>query len=395
MNVGHKKSVYIKLFQRDSILMKIRERYIRKILTNFTLVVLVIWLGVYSFFNFLSEMSSIGQVNYTILEAIRYIALQIPEVAYKHASPVILLGCVLGMGHLATTNQLIVLRISGMSIFKLTVSTIKTALIFFIAVVIIGEGFAPFANEEADKGRSLALGISNASQSQEGFWIRDGRNFINVKKNIDGKIFNDVTIIEVNPSEVNSSNKISTVMTSEVATFDGKSKSLEMHKAEIVSIDGSNEIDRISIEEFDITLLEEPIPYIKKVSFDQDLIDSLKKEPEEMTWVNIHYQLQFLKDNKLRSEIFEVEYYKRLVKPITLVAMILLAMLFIFSSTRDVTLGRKIFFGIALGLSFELLSRISGAMALSFDINPFMSAFLPTIVVMVIAITLLIQKSMS
>ena len=58
-----------KQFQRDSILMKIRERYIRKTLANFTLVVLVIWLGLYSFFNFLSEMSSIGQVNYTILEA--------------------------------------------------------------------------------------------------------------------------------------------------------------------------------------------------------------------------------------------------------------------------------------------------------------------------------------
>ena len=97
--------------------MKIRERYIRKTLLSFTLVVLAIWLGVYSFFNLLSEMGSIGQVDYTTLEAFRYIALQIPEVAYKHASPVILLGSVLGMGHLATTNQLLVLRISGISIF--------------------------------------------------------------------------------------------------------------------------------------------------------------------------------------------------------------------------------------------------------------------------------------
>ena len=76
--------------------------------------------------------------------------LQIPEVAYKHASPVILLGCVLGMGHLATTNQLIVLRISGMSIFKLTFLTIKTALIFVIAIIIIGEIFSPILSEEAE-----------------------------------------------------------------------------------------------------------------------------------------------------------------------------------------------------------------------------------------------------
>ena len=357
--------------------MKIREHYIRKTLLSFTFVVLVIWLGVYSFFNFLSEMSSIGQLNYTSLEAFRYIALQVPEVAYRHASPVILLGCVLGMGHLATTNQLIVLRISGMSIYKLTMFTIKTALIFVIVIIAIGEIFAPIASDEAEKGRSKALGHSIESQSQEGFWIRDGENFINVQKNIDGKLFRDVTIIEVN-----SSNNIATVLTSEQVSFDGKS--LKLNNAEIFSIDGADDISFI-----------ESNSYNMPVSFDQDLIDSLRKDPEDLTTWNIIKQIQFLSDNKLRSGIFEVELYKRLIKPITLMAMILLAMLFVFGSTRDVTLGRKIFFGISLGLSFELLSRIGGAMALSLDFNPVMSTVLPTIVVLVIAITFLIRKSVS
>jgi len=357
--------------------MKIRERYIRKTLLSFTLVVLVIWLGVYSFFNFLSEMNSIGQVDYTSLEAFRYIALLIPEVAYKHASPVILLGCVLGMGHLATTNQLIVLRISGMSIFKLTFLTIKSALIFIIIIIVIGEIFAPIASDEAERGRSTALNLSIASQSQEGFWIRSDESFINVQKNIDGKLFSGLTIIEVN-----SSNKIETIMTSDNALFDGKS--LKMNNAEIFSIDGADDMSFI-----------ESNSYNMPVSFDQDLIDSLRKDPEDLTTWNIIKQIQFLSDNKLRSGIFEVELYKRLIKPITLMAMILLAMLFVFGSTRDVTLGRKIFFGISLGLSFELLSRIGGAMALSLDFNPVMSTVLPTIVVMVIAITLLIRKSVS
>ena len=246
--------------------------------------------------------------------------------------------------------------------------------------MLIGEIFAPIASEEAERGRSQALDIAIASQSQEGFWIRDGENYINVQKNIDGKLFSGVTIIEVN-----SSNKISSVMTSENATFDGKS--LDMKNTEIFSIDSNKIIDDISLKERN--------SYNKTVSFDQDQIDSLKKEPEDLTTWNIIKQIQFLSENKLRSGIFEVELYKRLIKPITLVAMILLAMLFIFGSTRDVTLGRKIFFGIVLGLSFELLSRIGGAMALSFNFNPVISAVLPTIVVMVIAITLLIQKSMS
>ena len=360
--------------------MKIRDRYITKTLRNYTLVVLLIWLSIYSFFNFLGELDRIGQADYTVLEAIKYIFLQVPEVIYKQASPIILLGCVLGMGYLATTNQLVVLQASGNSVFKLTALTIRTALIFVFMTIAFGEIIAPIASEEAEKGRTKALGENFASQNQEGFWIREGGSYLNVGSNIDGKLFTDVTIIEVN-----SSNKITSVVKSENAIFDGKS--LKMNNSDIFSIDYSKDINDISFKERN--------SYDKIVSFDQDLIDSLKKEPDELTTWKIIKQIRFLSDNKLRSGIFEVELYKRLIKPITLMAMILIAMLFIFGSTRDTTLGRKIFFGIALGLSFELLSRIGGAMALSFDFNPVMSAVLPTIIVMVVAIILLIQKSMS
>ena len=185
--------------------------------------------------------------------------------------------------------------------------------------------------------------------------------------------------------EVNSSNKIEGVIKSENAVFDGNS--LDMSGSKIFSINDSNVFENISLKERN--------SYNKTVSFDQDLIDSLEKEPKDLTTWTIIKQIQFLSDNKLRSVVFEVELYKRLVKPITLIAMILLAMLFIFGSTRDVTLGRKIFLGVALGLSFEMLSRIASAMSLSFDFNPLMSAILPSTIVMLISITLLIQKSMS
>ena len=361
--------------------MKIRDRYIAKTLLSYTLVVLLVWLSIYSFFNFLTELNSVGQKDYGILSAFKYIVLQMPEVAYNQASPVILLGCILGMGHLATTGQLLIFRVSGASILKITGITLKNALIFVIAIIAIGELLAPMSSNFAELSRSNALGDNIVSTSQEGFWIREGDSFINVKKNIDGKIFAGVTVIEVN-----SSNKIERVIKSENAVFDGISL-IDMNSTKIFSIDDSSVIDTISLKERN--------SYNKTVSFDQDLIDSLKKEPKDLTTWTIIKQIQFLSDNKLRSGVFEVELYKRLIKPVTLVAMILLAMLFIFGSTRDTTLGRKIFFGVALGLSFEMLSRIASAMSLSFDFNPLMSAILPSTIVMLISITLLIQKSIS
>ena len=358
--------------------MKIKDRYIANTLLTYSIVVLLVWLSIYSFFNFLAELNTVGTANYTILEAFKYIVLQLPEVAYDQVSPVILLGCVLGMGHLATTGQLIILRASGISILKITWLTLKNAIIFLIFLTLIGELVAPTLTTYAENERSNALGQNSLSSSQDGFWIRDGDNFINVENNVDGSLFNGITVIELNKS-----NKIERVIESKSAIFDGQN--INMDSTNIFSINSTNLFDDIALKERNL--------YKKRVAFDQDLINSLEKEPKNLTTLTIVKQIQFLTDNKLRAEVFEVELYKRLVKPITLVAMILLAMLFIFGSTRDATLGRKIFFGVAIGLSFELISRIGGALALSFDFSPLLSAFIPAMAIMIIATIALINKS--
>ena len=359
--------------------MKIKDRYIANTLLTYSIVVLLVWLSIYSFFNFLAELNTVGTVNYTILEAFKYIVLQLPEVAYDQVSPVILLGCVLGMGHLATTGQLIILRASGISILKITWLTLKNAIIFLIFLTLIGELVAPTLTTYAENERSNALGQNSLSNSQDGFWIRDGDNFINVENNVDGSLFNGITVIEVNKS-----NKIERVVESKSAIFDGQN--INMDSTNIFSINSTNLFDDIALKERNI--------YKKRVTFDQDLIDSLEKEPKDLTTFTILKQIEFLTDNKLRAEVFEVELYKRLVRPITLVAMILLAMLFIFGSTRDATLGKKIFFGVALALSFELISRIGGALALSLKFSPLLITFVPAIAIMIIATTVLINKSM-
>ena len=360
--------------------MKIRDRYIAKTLLTYTLVVLLVWMSIYSFFNFLAELNNIGTESYTILEALKYITLQMPEVAYNQALPVILLGCILGMGHLATTGQLLIFRVAGLSILKITWLTVKNALIFIFVIILFGELLAPISTKYSEIVRNNALSGFTMVTSQNSFWIRDGNNFINVENNIDGQLFSEITVIEVN-----SLNEIERVIKSEKALFDGKS--LDMSSNEIFTISKQGFFDSISLKERN--------SYNKTVSFDHDLVESLEKEPKDLSILTIIKQIQFLSDNKLRSGVFEVELYKRLARPVTLISMILLAMLFIFGSTRDVTLGRKIFFGVALGLSFELISRIGGALALSLDFSPLFSSLLPPVLVMIISITLLTKKSIS
>ena len=360
--------------------MKIRDRYIAKTLLMYSLLVMLVWLSIYSFFNFLSELNSVGTLNYTILEAIQYIILRVPEVAYEQASAVILLGCVLGMGHLATTGQLLIFRVSGLSILRTSWIAVKNALFFIIILIFFGEVFAPIMTNYAESERSNALGQASLSKDDSGFWIRDGNNFINVENNIDGSLFSGITIFEINQS-----NQIERIINSESANFDGQS--LNLNETDIFSITTNNFFEKIGLKERN--------KYNKGVAFDQDLIASLEKEPKDLSSITLIKQIRFLTENKLRAGVFEVELFNRLVKPLSLIAMILLAMLFIFGSNRDATLGRKIFFGVAIALSFELISRIGGAMALSFDFSPLFSSFAPSLVVIIITISILINKSTS
>ncbi|MDC0621219.1 LPS export ABC transporter permease LptG [Candidatus Pseudothioglobus singularis] len=358
--------------------MKIKDRYIAKTLLSYTLVVIVVWLSIYSFFNFLSELNSVGKANYTILEAFQYIVLQMPEVAYDQASALILLGCILGMGHLATTGQLLIFRASGVSVFKITWLTIKNAMIFLFILILVGETLAPALTHYAENNRSNALGEFTLAESQDGFWIRDGDNFINVENNIDGSSFKGITIIEVN-----NENRIERVINSDSGFFDGKS--INLNDVNIFSINIINKLENI--------LFKERFEYAKGVAFDRDLIASFEKKPEDLSTFTIVKQIQFLTENKLRAGVFEVELFKRLGKPVSLLAMILIAMLFIFGSTRTVTLGRKIFLGVAIGLTFELISRISGALSLSYEFSPFLSSFIPSLLAIIIAVMILIKKS--
>ena len=248
--------------------MKIRDRYIAKTLLIYSLVVTVVWISIYSLFNFLSELNAVGTSNYTILEAIKFILLRIPEVAYDQASALILLGCLLGMGHLATTGQLLIFRVSGLSVLRTVWITVKNALLLIFLLILIGEVLAPFLTKHAESERAIALGQFSLSNDQDGFWIRDGDNFINVENNIDGSLFTGITIFEVNKS-----NKIESIINSESASFDGKS--LNLNETDIYSISSKNKFENIDLKERNT--------YNKSVTFDHDLIASIEKEPKDLS----------------------------------------------------------------------------------------------------------------
>lgn len=357
--------------------MKILDRYITKTLLFYTLSVMLVWIGIYALFNFIDEVDLIGQQNYTALSAVIYVAADLPAIIYSHSSVIILLGCLLGLGHLTSTSQLIVVRGCGISIMQIAKKVVISALMFIFVIIFLGEFVAPITIEYAESYRAKALG-RNVSTSQQGFWLKDGNTIINAKKNFDNSVFGEVTLIKLN-----SVNQLDSIFYSDKAAFN--KGNLKLDKTKHYQLKQTEKFTDIQSKDYQ--------KYSTKVLFNEALIDALKKEPEELSSWELYKHTSFLADNDLASESFEVELYKRMVKPLTLVAMLMLSMLFIFGSLRDATQGKKIFLGVVISLFFELSSRIGSAVSLRFDYDPLFSASIPTIIVLIIAFLLLKKKS--
>ncbi|MDC9714938.1 MAG: LPS export ABC transporter permease LptG [Gammaproteobacteria bacterium] len=358
--------------------MKILDRYLTKTLLFYTLAVMAVWVGVYALFNFIDEIDLIGQQDYTLLSAVIYVVADLPAIIYSHSSVIILLGCLLGLGHLAATSQLIVIRGCGVSIMKIAQKVVNVALMFIFVVILLGEFIAPITTQYADSYKAKALGRSVSTSSQKGFWLKNGNTIINVKKKFDSSVFGDVTLIQLDKNH-----QLEAVLYTDKAIFDDNDLNLGNTKHYQLS----------QTEKFTDIQLKNHQEYTTKVSFDQTAIEALEKDPKELPSWELYQHIGFLADNNLTSQAFEVELYKRMVRPVTLIAMLLLSMLFIFGSLRDATLGKKIFLGVIISLFFELSSRIGSVISLRFDYDPLFSVSAPTLVVLAIALFLLKKKS--
>ena len=358
--------------------MKILDGYITKTLLKYSLSAMVILVSVFAFFKFLEEVNDIGRASYTLLDAVIYIGFLLPKITYEVSSVIILLGAVLGLGHLAANSELIVMRGSGVSIIKITKITLRVSISFVILAIILGEFIAPWSYNQAQIYRAKALGETIVTSSQQGFWIKDKDNFVHVERNLDGKVFHNVTLIKKK-----SANLLDSVVYSDKAILD--KGNLALQKTSYYQVDNTGKFTKIK--------QEHRKQYRSKIAFNQDLIDSLKKDPRELSTIQLFKHIRFLSQNSLSTGDYEAEFYKRIMKPITLVAMILLIIPFVFGSLRDASLGKRIFLGIVISLIFHQFSKLGIWMPKIFNLDYFLSASLPTLIVLIFALLMLYRTT--
>lgn len=347
--------------------MNILDRYIGQAVITGVASVLIIFIVLYELFAFAGDVDMIGRADYTVWSLIQYSLLRIPQHIYELFPLSMLLGTMLGLGWLANHNELVIIRMAGVSLLRIVASVMKTAIMLMLLAMVIGEGIAPALNQYASEQRIKLLHRQINVNTSYGLWARDGETYINVNR-----VENDGRLIGITLYQFAEDNFIERQINARQAIYNGDHWLLQSVR-ETIHKNNSFTVNNVKDMKW-------------KTLLDLDMVKIVALRSELLSIWKLNSYINYLKNNDLEYTKYELVYWVKLFAPFTILAMVLLAVPFVFGSVRHISIGKQILSGFLVGLTFYVASRLIGQMGLVYAVPAVVSALLPTLVV--IALTL-------
>jgi lipopolysaccharide export system permease protein len=341
-------------------LMKILDRYLFRAVATATLVALLVLLLLELFLGLLVELEGVGKGGYDFTAAIRYLLLIQPQRFYELFPMALLVGSLLGMGALANGSELVVMRAAGLSLTRLTGSVAWAGLVLSLAVVMVGEFVAPPLKQFAREQRAVAKGENLAIRGGRGFWARDGDDFIHVQAVLPGVRLADLLIFKVNPDA-----RLEAVTRAEGARYEGGRWLLEGVSRSL--LDG------------DVVQTEQLTRLAVASAISPQILDVLAADPDELSIRDLRVYVDYLEGNGLDAQSYRLALWRKALAPLTYLAMLVIAMPFVFGPQRTAGAGQRLLIGLLLGLTFFLINYLLGNVVLLYGYSPLVGAALPSL----------------
>lgn len=353
--------------------MKILDRHIRMHLTQGFVLVLLVLVSVFSFLDFVEELDDINLGNYDVIDAIIFVILTTPERALWLVPVSALLGCLIALSVLEHGNELSVMRAAGVPIRLIGWSILKATGMLLVLVVIFAQFINPSLGERAWRDRALAIAgdIVVRKDSGTNFWFRDGRRFISIRDMVYGRIPTEIEIYEFNEG-------------GELALF------TEAREAQPES-SGTWLLTDVVRKRFNGFKIEvERLPMLRWDSFLSPAQGAvIQLDAESLAPSDLYYYSRDLRSRGQRADRYELVLWRKLNVPFATLAMVLLAIPFVFGPHDRRGIGRPVLFGAGVGVLFYMVDQVLAQIGLLAKINPALTATAPTAFLFMVALILM------
>lgn len=351
--------------------MRTLRRYIGREVIFATLIVFVALLLLFAFFDLVEQMKDLGRGNYQLRHILINVLLSAPGHVYELFPIAALIGTLFALAQLVASSEYTVMRASGVSVQRMLAVLASVGLLFGALTFVVGEFVAPPAEQFAQRLRSQSISGVVAQEFRSGLWLKDGTTFVNVRE-----VAPDASLKGV-----------------QIYDFDGDYRLRTLRFASSAVYQGSNNWALSDVAQTAFGESRTTVTRLERVNWhsvlEPSLLNVLLIKPEQMSAWSLYSFSQHLKENRQKALRYEIALWTKLVYPVAVMVMMLLALPFAYFQNRQGGVGAKIFAGIMLGLAFHFLNRLFGHLGLLNTWPPLASAVLPTLLFLMIAIAML------
>lgn len=347
--------------------MKILDRYITIAVMSGTGVALLVIVGLEIFFSVIDQIDDVGKGDYTMNRMLQYVLLISPRTMYELFPIAALLGSLVGLGMLAANSELVAMRASGMSIWRITRAVLQAGVMMLVVAVIVGEVIAPVTERYGQQLRATATQKDISFLGSRGLWVREGNYFINSRRVLAGRKLADLSVYEF---DADRNLKVATHAT-HAEYRDGVWQLSSVHQSLFSP-------DSVEVRRFEHMIWPSLLT--------PDLLGVVVLEPKNMSVRDISQFIGYLEDNGLDSQPYRYAFWAHLMTPVAALVMLFISVPFVFGGLRSASIGARMFTGILVGFGFYLVSQFSSQVGQVYGINPLLMTFTPSLLFLLLGI---------
>jgi lipopolysaccharide export system permease protein len=340
--------------------MNMLDRYIARTLLGAVAMTMAVLVVLGFLFTFIGEQSSVGTGHYGMVEALSYSAMTLPQFALEAFPAGALIGALIGIGILARSHELTVMRVSGMSKLRLSVAVLFSAAILMAVAMMIGEFLAEPLGELADQQKAIARYDNASFAGGGGAWIRSGDTILQVQGLTGAAQFAGMLVFRLTPDD-----RLASVARAARATPAGQTAWQLRDYAES------------SIQQDSVTSRRVPQELLQ-VAAGSDLLRVAAARPEQLALHTLHQAIVYLRSNGLAAQAYLIAFWGRVARMVGILAALLFALPFGFGSMRSATLSGRTTLGLTLGVVYFFLQRLVESGAQVYRVDPLLLAWVPT-----------------
>ncbi|MEE8059308.1 MAG: LPS export ABC transporter permease LptG [Pseudomonadales bacterium] len=336
------------------------SRYISTTISAGILMVLAVILGFDAIADMIDQMDEL-EGNYMFVNALRFVLLSIPGNIFDLLPFAALVGCLAGLGSLASTSELVVVRSAGVSTGRIVWMVMRPTLVIMLVGMLISEYIAPGTESIAQSEKATALRKSESVVSREGLWHREGNQFMHFNVVQPNGVLYGVTIYAFDDER-----RLLNTLFAERAIYQADYWLMEdVVESQLLG-------DRV----------DRKITASKKwqTELSPDLLNILVLDPIDLSIKGLVHYANYLEGQGLNSGPYRLAFWKKVLQPLSTMTLVLIAISFIFGPLREVTMGFRIFIGVLVGIVFRTAQDMLAPASLVYGFQPIYASLVPIII---------------